>query len=122
MIVAIGACEPAPQAGGASVRDSLGVRIVDHGDIDISALPQWSLEVKPVVSIGVAEGDDAYQLFGVIDAHRSGDGSIAVVPSESSIVWVCTSGPRVDEVTAQANLDGRKWSPSSMATRSWCGT
>ena len=103
MIVAIGACEPAPQAGGASVRDSLGVRIVDHGDIDISALPQWSLEVKPVVSIGVAEGDDAYQLFGVIDAHRSGDGSIAVVDRSRSLrvfdslgVHVWTTGRRGD--------------------------
>ena len=46
-----------------SVRDSAGVEIVENAGDDAS-VPQWQLEA-PRVSIGVLEGDAAYQLDGV---------------------------------------------------------
>ena len=86
-----------------SVRDSLGVRIVDHGELDSAALPQWSLGSDPMVSIGVVDGDDADLLYGVLDAHRRRDGSIAIVDRSRALrvfdslgahVW--TAGRRGD--------------------------
>jgi hypothetical protein len=55
------------------------------------------------VSIGVAEGEEAYQLFGVTDAYRREDGSIAVLDRSRSLrlfdrlgVHLWTAGRRGD--------------------------
>lgn len=79
ILVSLSACDATSRSVGPSVRDSLGVTIVDHGDLDLAALPKWSLGADPVVSIGVVDGDEAYQFYDVIDAHRRRDGSIVVV-------------------------------------------
>ncbi|HEX9659372.1 MAG TPA: hypothetical protein VGA18_03690, partial [Rhodothermales bacterium] len=84
-LLSILACDGGPPAIGVSVVDSLGVRIVEHGDIGFSGLPRWSLDPDPLVSIGVAEGEEAYQLFGVTDAHRRDDGTIAVLDRSRSL-------------------------------------
>ncbi len=57
------------------VTDSAGITIIDNG-----VLPEPdSVEVlRPTLEIGVREGDEAYQLFRVIDVKRLADGAIAV--------------------------------------------
>ena len=79
MVLSLSACEADSRLAGPSVTDSLGVTIVDHGDLDVAVIPTWSLGTDPILSIGVVEGDDSYQFYNVIDAHRRRDGSIAVL-------------------------------------------
>jgi hypothetical protein len=70
---------------GPTISDSTGVVIVDHGSLDLESLPQWHFEELPEVAIGVLEGDETYQFFGVFDAHRRHDGSFAVVDRSLTI-------------------------------------
>jgi hypothetical protein len=82
-VAAIGFALAAACAGGAggpgyTVRDSAGVAIVENlgpawGDGD-----SWEVLEPAAVEIGVAEGEDAYQLFEVAGAIRLDDGTIVI--------------------------------------------
>lgn len=77
------ACLPAcageaPPNSTAVVRDSAGIRIVENSSPSWEAGRAWQLGQQPEVSIGVAEGDSLYELFGVSSAVRLHDGRIAV--------------------------------------------
>jgi hypothetical protein len=85
ILVSLSACDSSSRPIGASVRDSLGIAIVDHGALDVGGLPVWSLEAEPILRIGVVDGDDAYQFYDVIDAHRRRDGSIAVLDRSRAV-------------------------------------
>jgi len=61
------------------------VVIVDHGSLGWESLPQWYLEQEPELTVGVLEGDEVYQFFGVVDAHRRRDGSLAVIDRSRTI-------------------------------------
>ncbi len=60
----------------AVVTDSAGITIIDNGVLADG--PDLLADSTPLLQIGVAEGDDAYQLFRVADAKRLSDGAIAV--------------------------------------------
>jgi hypothetical protein len=58
--------------------DSAGVSIAENGPTDLERLPEWTLgDLR--LDIGVVEGEEAYQLFGVTDAHRLRDGGVLVL-------------------------------------------
>jgi hypothetical protein len=63
------------------VRDSAGVRIVEHASIP-SSLPVWNLEVTPAVSIGAIQGQGP-EIFGRLSnvLWRS-DGAIVMVDAQ----------------------------------------
>ncbi len=69
----------------ASVRDSAGVSIVDHGLVDLAALPQLRVAEAPLVRIGVTDGDEAYQFNRIADATLRADGSIAVLDASRTL-------------------------------------
>lgn len=77
--VALIGCEAGPHAEAPIVSDSLGTVIVDHGQFDVLALPEWRLDGQPQTLVGVAEGSDDEILFGVLDAERLPDSSVVVV-------------------------------------------
>ncbi len=60
------------------VRDSAGIEIVENHALPPSAPRLWSVVETPALDIGVLEGEDAYQLFGVSGVARLSDGRIVV--------------------------------------------
>ena len=71
LLAAIAACASGSGAE-VTVRDSAGVRIVETS-IANAELPQWTIDSVPRVTIGVLDGDEAYQLDGVTGAVLHGD-------------------------------------------------
>jgi len=63
------------------VRDSAGVRIVEH-PADYSA-PTWQLGEAPLLDIGAVSGDSSTLLYQVEGAHRLSDGRIVVANRSS---------------------------------------
>lgn len=78
------ACRQAPSVpvGHVTVRDSAGVTIVEN-PISSSA-PRCLLDTIPSVSIGVAEGSPAGQLFRVSGAARFSDGKIVIANARTT--------------------------------------
>jgi len=59
------------------IRDSLGIRIVEN---DLTRLTETcAVSAQPRVTIGVAEGEEAYELYRVFGAARLSDGRIVLV-------------------------------------------
>jgi hypothetical protein len=71
---ACGAAEP--DASGAVVRDSAGIRIVENTCPTTAA--RLRLSPDPVLSIGAAEGTDGYLFHGILGARRLSDGRFVV--------------------------------------------
>ena len=75
------ACDNSSELGPqlrSEVRDSAGIAIVENERPLTGSRLGWRVGDAPAVSIGVLDGDDAYQLFRVEDATRLPDGRIAV--------------------------------------------
>ncbi len=82
-------CEPAavpPVPVGPVIRDSAGIRIVEHTAAAAGASPGWTLGTAPALSLGTVDGDPAHELFGVEDALRLDDGTILVANGGASEV------------------------------------
>ena len=60
------------------IRDSAGVRIVENSEPPEGSRLGWTVGPEPTVTIGVAEGEEPYMLYGAIDAARLDDGRIVV--------------------------------------------
>ncbi len=76
--VVLGACGDQGARSLAIVRDSAGLRIVENPAVPWEDLLRWQVDSAPWLSIGVVEGDPAYQLFRVTGAVRLSDGRMAV--------------------------------------------
>ena len=59
-------------------RDSAGVRIVENSGPRWSGGLPWRVAAEPALEIGSADGPETDQLYGVLDAIRLDDGSIAI--------------------------------------------
>ncbi|MCL7959682.1 MAG: 6-bladed beta-propeller [marine benthic group bacterium] len=81
-----------PDSSTYSVTDSAGVRIVDNHSPAWDTGEEWTVGTEAVVTIGVADGEPEYQLFGVSDATRLADGRIAIVNSGTKEIRVFDSG------------------------------
>lgn len=64
---------------GVVVRDSAGVSIVESRQEDESRTIDWRIALEPDLIIGIAEGDDEYQLFRVEGSAILPDGRIVAV-------------------------------------------
>lgn len=76
-LIALAACTAADRGGGEiGVRDSLGISIVEN---DLARLNRaCAIGAEPLVSIGIAEGDEPYMLDRLAGAVRLSDGRIVV--------------------------------------------
>lgn len=70
---------PGDGALAVTVRDSSGVRIVEHGEGALERLPHWTLARDPDLDIGVVEGPDEYQLYVVTGGRVLENGDIVLV-------------------------------------------
>jgi hypothetical protein len=75
------------------VRDSAGVTIVENpGDL-WSFTERWTLSVEPLLSIGMAEGDEPYLLDGVRGVLPLGDGRVVVANGgDHTLRWYDADG------------------------------
>jgi hypothetical protein len=96
-LLALAACGDADAAGGgATLRDSAGIRIVENRDGRWRRDSGWKLSDEPTLQIGVAEGDAKYQMDRVRSALRLRDGRIVVANSGSQeIRWYDAGGRHV---------------------------
>lgn len=67
---------PEQQASYPDISDQDGVRLIQNGPLEHQAC---AVSPAPVVSIGVAEGEDPYQLYRVMGAAKLSDGTIVLV-------------------------------------------
>jgi len=65
------------------LRDSAGIAIAENAAGAVDAAARWSLDDAPSLSIGVLEGDSAYQLFRVGGAARLADGRVVALNAGS---------------------------------------
>jgi len=72
------ACAGGAGGPGYTVRDSAGVAIVENVGPAWQDVDAWAVIEPAEVEIGVAEGEDAYQLFDVAGAVRLDDGTIVI--------------------------------------------
>lgn len=92
-------CAPGdtPGAGEAyTVRDSMGIEIVDVMRPQWTPGQGWTVSPEPVVDIGEMEGDEAYQLFRVTTALRLANGSIVITNrGTQELRWYDSGGRHV---------------------------
>ena len=91
----VAACADAGPGGqaGVTVRDSAGIEIVEHAGNIWSAREAWRVSAEPVLSIGVAEGEDPYLLDGVAGIVALGDGRLVVANSgDQTLRWFNANG------------------------------
>jgi hypothetical protein len=82
LLVAAAACGGAgDRSGGAVVRDSAGIQIVENSAPQWSEDEGWQLAEEPTLEIGALEGDAAYQFYRVANARRLSNGRIVVANS-----------------------------------------
>jgi hypothetical protein len=72
------ACSGGAIDSGVVVRDSAGITIVENSDQSWAEGEGWRLSEQPLVTIGVLEGPEEYQLFEAYSAVRLGDGRIVI--------------------------------------------
>lgn len=86
-LVGLAGCDAgAEEASNVEVRDSADVMVTESSAPVWSDGVGWTVAAEPAVSIGVEEGDPAYQLYRVWSALRLPEGGIVVGNSGSSEV------------------------------------
>ena len=78
---AIAACGSGEPRWAGTVSDSAGITIVENADPVWDERRAWRLSSSPIVTIGVVEGDAAYELFRTVGAVRLSDGRIVLASS-----------------------------------------
>jgi hypothetical protein len=76
LLLPMAACDAGDPPPPASIRDSAGIRIVEHGSDP--RLPTWTLHDPPETVIGRESSEAAHQLTQVVGAVRLSDGRIVV--------------------------------------------
>ena len=68
----------------ATIRDSAGIAIVENERAAWTEASAWHLSAEPTLTIGVMEGDAAYELYQVVGALALSDGRIVIGTAGSS--------------------------------------
>lgn len=78
------ACDAAPrEVASSTVRDSAGIQIVESTAPEWEDGAAWWVEPEPILTIGVLDGPEEYQLFRAFSPLRTSLGEIVVVNSGS---------------------------------------
>ncbi|HEX7239023.1 MAG TPA: hypothetical protein VF263_02055, partial [Longimicrobiaceae bacterium] len=84
LLASLAACgDASARPGEAAVRDSAGVRIVESTEPAWGEGEGWRLSAEPLLDVGVADGDPAYQFGRVVGALRLPDGTLVVADRQS---------------------------------------
>lgn len=71
-----------------SIRDSSGVRLVEHSAPQAAGVQEWQVPDEPVLVLGSAEGEQETQFFRIASARRASDGAIVVANTGTNEVRV----------------------------------
>lgn len=74
----LAACGQPEQPPTYTVRDSAGIQIVENSAPLWGPGEGWRISEEPLLTIGVATGDEEYELYNVAATHRLSTGEIAV--------------------------------------------
>jgi hypothetical protein len=89
----LAACGGEAGAAAPVVRDSAGVRIVENARPAWGEGEGWRSSPEPLVDVGLAEGDAAYQFGRVAGALRLDDGRIVVADGQANeLRWFDAAG------------------------------
>lgn len=69
-----------PTDGGVQRVDSAGIEIVTNGSTEV---PLWRLGAEPEFSIGVLEGESAFEFGFVVDGRSLPDGGVVLTDAQS---------------------------------------
>lgn len=83
LIAAAIGCDSGPGRDGATVRDSVGVMVIEHGPSLPPDVGRWSFEPDPVADLGNAGGDDAYLFSRIVQASSLPGGDLVVVDRDT---------------------------------------
>lgn len=72
--------------------DSAGVTIVENSGPAWTAEEEWTVAAEPRLSLGVLDGDDAYQFHDISAAARQADGDLAVADRGTRTVRIYGPG------------------------------
>lgn len=78
LFASLTSCAESEQPPKLVVRDSAGIQIVENTSPAWGAAEGWQLSDEPVLTIGVAEGPEEYELYNVVSAFRVSTGGFAV--------------------------------------------
>ena len=85
-------CSDSATPGETRVRDSAGVRIVEHGAV-VAAPPEWPMTDVPTFLLGDSESDTLQQFQLISHARRLGDGRYVVLDGiESTLRYFAPDG------------------------------
>lgn len=102
-----------------TVRDSAGVTIIESSEAAWPNDQRWKLSESPLLQIGVAHGDSAYQFHRITAALRLGDGRVVVADLGSRRVrFFGSNGQLLHEAGRQGNGPGEYQAPWSLARAS----
>ena len=88
-----------------TVRDSVGIRIVENGPLPLDA-PSWETS-GPTLEIGTLDGDAEYQLFQIRGAVRLPDGRVVVANAGShELRWYGPDGDHIRSVGSEGEGPG----------------
>jgi hypothetical protein len=106
-LLSLAACGGGDTADNVVVRDSAGIRVVENRGGRWGERDGWRLADEPVMQIGVADGNAAYQLDRVRTALRLGDGRIVVANAgDQQIRWYGADGRLVASAGRQGGGPG----------------
>lgn len=81
-LIAAAACAPGAAdtaAVAATIRDSAGVTIVENPAVGDDQLPFWTIDSVPAFTIGMLDGDPAYEFTSIKEVTRLPNGMIVVI-------------------------------------------
>jgi len=116
LIAAATGCDSGPGRDGATVRDSVGVMVIEHGPSLPPDVGRWSFEPDPVADLGDAGGDDAYLFSRIVQASSLPGGHLVVADRETRDFRI------FDSTGILVKRFGRKGKgPGEFQTLAWVG-
>ncbi len=118
LLVAVAACGSAGDGGrdAVTVRDSAGIRIVESRAPAWRAGEAWRVVEPPLVEIGLAQGESAYEMFDVRGALRLSDGRMVVLNAGTrELRWYDAAGRHLMTAGGRGGGPGEFNSPGFMA-------
>ena len=105
-------CASGDRAGTVSFRDSAGVTIAENAPAAAQAVTHWTIEQPALLTIGVLEGDSAYQFYHVGGAALLADGRIAILDAGSrELRFFASDGRHIGSVGREGEGPGEFRAP-----------
>ena len=87
-LLAVAACTPTAEGDApATVRDSAGITIVENHPVEPHDLPAWLVDTVPAFTIGVLDGEPAYEFGSIKNVTQLTNGMIVVLEGRGEAAY-----------------------------------